>query len=424
VLPAAAVAVALAATGCASAAAPRPPVKAGPVAVLRGVASRVPAADPRPYGAADTVFGLDVLRAWCRAQPRSNIVFSPASLATGLGMAYPAAGGATAAAMARVLHLPAAGGKALEAGMRARWAAITGLDRPGVTLDGSNRVWSDPSLLPRRSYLNAVATADGAGLSRAPVLSQPERARQMINATIAADTRGHIPALLPPGSLTADAWVLTSALYLNATWATPFGAGQTRPGPFTTAAGRQATAQFMHGSGYRYATVSGWTAVALPYRGGGLAMTALLPPSGGGAAGCQIPAAAVLGTLSKDLRNPGAAAGTAGVALPKVSLSSHQDMKTLLTGLGMGVAFSTAADFTGLSPQACCISTVQHAATLRVAEKGTVGSAATGVGIAMSAGRAVREPQVAFSRPYLMLITGTATGEPLFLARVADPAAP
>ena len=31
---------------------------------------------------------------------------------------------------------------------------------------------------------------------------------------------------------------------------------------------------------------------------------------------------------------------------------------------------------------------------------------------------------VAFNRPYLMLITDTATGKPLFLARVADPAAP
>jgi serine protease inhibitor len=29
-----------------------------------------------------------------------------------------------------------------------------------------------------------------------------------------------------------------------------------------------------------------------------------------------------------------------------------------------------------------------------------------------------------FDRPYLLLVTDTATGEPLFLARVANPAAP
>jgi serine protease inhibitor len=54
-----------------------------------------------------------------------------------------------------------------------------------------------------------------------------------------------------------------------------------------------------------------------------------------------------------------------------------------------GVAFTPAADFTGLSPQACCIGLVEHAATLDVGEKGTV--------------------------------TSRATGEPLFMARVAGP---
>jgi serpin B len=98
-------------------------------------------------------------------------------------------------------------------------------------------------------------------------------------------------------------------------------------------------------------------------------------------------------------------------------------MKGLLSRLGMGIAFSPAADFAGLSPQACCIGLVQQAATLRVGEKGTVASAATAVGMAPTA---VRLPvrQVVFNRPYLMLVTDTATGEPLFLARVASPAAP
>jgi serine protease inhibitor len=31
-------------------------------------------------------------------------------------------------------------------------------------------------------------------------------------------------------------------------------------------------------------------------------------------------------------------------------------------------------------------------------------------------------PQVLFDRPYLMLVTDNTTGEPLFMARVANPA--
>jgi serpin B len=97
-------------------------------------AARMPAVSPRPYGAADLRFGLDLLGAWCQSQPRANIVFSPASLAAGLGLAYLGARDQTATAMARTLHLPAM--DRAEAGMRARQAALGGLDTSGVTVAG------------------------------------------------------------------------------------------------------------------------------------------------------------------------------------------------------------------------------------------------------------------------------------------------
>ena len=174
----------------------------------------------------------------------------------------------------------------------------------------------------------------------------------------------------------------------------------------------------MHSAGYRYATAGGWTAAALPYRGGRLTMTALLPRSGRVALGCQLPPAAALRTLDSALARAGPAAA---IALPKVSLVSRRDMNGLLTRLGMGIAFGGLADFAGLSPRACCIALVEHAATLQVGEEGTVGSAATAVGLVPTDTQVPAGPQIAFDRPYLMLVTDTATGEPLFLARVADP---
>jgi serpin B len=149
-------------------------------------------------------------------------------------------------------------------------------------------------------------------------------------------------------------------------------------------------------------------------------MTALLPPAG--ASGCAPPSAPQLTAMTARLTGP-AAARTSDIALPRVNLAVQVSMKALLSELGMGVAFTGSADFTGLSPQACCIGLVQQAATLRVGEKGTVASAATAVGLAPTA---VRLPvqQIVFDRPYLLLVTDTATGEPLFLARVASPAAP
>jgi serpin B len=180
----------------------------------------------------------------------------------------------------------------------------------------------------------------------------------------------------------------------------------------------------MNGSGFRSARVGGWTAVSLPYRGRKLAMIALLPPAGPAASpgGCPALSAGTLGQLTTALAR-GAGGGTPGetaIALPKVSLRSSASMQKLLTSLGLGIAFGQGADFTGLSPQACCITTVIHAATLAVSEQGTVASAATAVGIAPTA-EPVTLNRVVFDRPYLLLVTDTATGEPLFLARVANP---
>jgi serpin B len=402
------------AAGCGQAVAMRPQ----PTAASRGVTASDLAVTPRALGAADTAFGLNVLGAWCRRDPQANIVLSPESLATGLGMAYLGARGSTARAMRAVLHLPAVGA-GLDAALHARSAALRGLDGPGVTVAGTDRVWANPRMQPLPSYTRAVAAGYGATVGRAPLLTDPAAAARQIDAAIAAATRGHIPQLLGPGSLNGIAWVLTDALYLDADWSAPFPASQTRPGQFTTATGRQVSAEFLHGGAFRMVNGGGWTAVSLPYRGGKLAMTALLPDSGSG--GCPALPAHTLSGIAAAFAMPRAGGGLTGIALPKVSLRSSASLGNLLAGLGMSVAFSSGADFTGLSPQACCIGLVQHAATLAVTGKGTVGSAATAVGIAPTA-ISVPRGDVAFDRPYVLLVTDTQTGEPLFLARVADPA--
>ena len=390
-----------------------------PPVIADGVAAREPLMNPRPYGTADDALGLDVLRTWCQADPQANLVLSPSSLASGLGMAYLGARGGTARAMAGVLHLPVAGGRALEAGLQARSAALRGLSGAGVTLDASDQVWADPGLPTERSYLNAVATGYDAGVALAPLLHRPEQARQEINQAIAIATYGQIPQLLAPGMLQDIGWVLTDALYMHAAWATPFDPDETSPGPFTASSGQQVTAQFMTGGQYRAVRAGGWTAVWLPYRGGKLAMEALLPPAG--TAGCTMPAAATLGTMTSRLASGQPGVLTRSVVFPKVNLASQISLKPVLTSLGMGVAFSPAADFAGLSTRACCIGFVAHAATLDIGEKGTVASAATAVGVQATAGR-VLAPPVLFNRPYLMVVTDRATGEPLFMARVTDPA--
>jgi serpin B len=413
--------VAAAVAGCGSAPAATTAVDA---AMVRGVATAEPAVSPLPLAVADTGFGLDIMRAWCAQNPGRNLVFSPSTLASALGMAYLGARGATATAMARVLNLPASTSRAaLEAELQARIEALGNLDGPGVTLAASDQVWADPTLPTLGSYLNAVATGYHAGVAQAPFGTDPAKAAAEINQAIAAATRGHISQLVNAGMLDNIGWVLTSALYLDAKWATSFDPRKTEPGPFTPTGAKPVTVKFMNGDGLPYAAAGGWQAVSLPYQGGKLTMTALLPPAG--SASCALPSQASLSAIARTLDRPG---GAANVSLPKLNLDTAGgvgDMKPALEQLGMGVAVSMpGADFTGLSPQACCIGFVQQAATLQVGEKGTVGAAAAAVGmVAASAVAPQQTVTITFNRPYVLLITAKATGEPLFLAEVDNPAA-
>jgi serpin B len=373
----------------------------------------------RAYGQADTAFGLGLLHRVCAAKTASNIVLSPVSVSSALGLAYLGARGGTAAVMAKVLHLSTTSGPELAAGLRARLDLLASLVRPGVEFSQSNRIWADKSLPPLPSYLAALKSDYRAGLGRVPLASDPEAARRVINAAIDRDTHGHIPSLLPPNSLSGIGWLLTNAIYLKASWAQPFSRNLTSAAPFATGAGR-VTARYLTGQNFKVASLGGWTAASLPYRGHRLAMFALLPPSApsAGSGACQLPSTADLAALSSKLAT---SSHEMAVALPKVKLAWSGSLMTELAQLGMGQAFTDGANFTGISPQAGHIGLVQHAATLTVGEKGTVATAATAVGVMPLAMPAPRST-LRFDRPYLMVIEDTLTGEPLMLAWVANPA--
>ncbi|RFU39402.1 serpin family protein [Actinomadura logoneensis] len=380
---------------------------------LRGAVLDVPPGDPRPLGRADTAFGFGLLSAWCAADPNANIVLSPSSVASSLGMIHQGARGETAAAMARALHLPSGD---LLPGLRARTAALRALGDKKTSVRVSDQIWATAGVPTDKNYLARLATGYDAGVKTLDFAGAPEDARKAINAQIKKDTGGKIPELLTKGQVQSDTgWVLTDAVYLKAEWRTRF--KEASPDRFTTSDKRVVQAKLMNArSRFGYAHTAGWTAADLPYAGGGLRMTALLPDAT--APGCP----ALTGPLFDRLTGALGTGTDVDVFLPKTDLTSRRELTPLLTRLGMGVAFSGRADLHGISPKADRIQFVQHAATLRVDEKGTEGAAATGGGVSATALPApVEKIEVVFDRPYVMVVRDAKTGEPLFMARVADP---
>jgi serpin B len=92
----------------------------------------------------------------------------------------------------------------------------------------------------------------------------------------------------------------------------------------------------------------------------------------------------------------------------------------------MPQAFSADADFSGVTTaQRLRISEVVHKAYIDVDEQGTEAAAATAVVMTAAARFQGGDPpvEVIADRPFLFAVTDSATGLPLFLGRVSDPAA-
>jgi Serpin (serine protease inhibitor) len=96
----------------------------------------------RALSSGDAAFGLSLLSAVCHADPDRNVVLSPLSVTSGLGLAYLGARGGTAREMATVMHLPRVPASALTDDLRDRNELLGTLDRPGITFAETNRIWA------------------------------------------------------------------------------------------------------------------------------------------------------------------------------------------------------------------------------------------------------------------------------------------
>lgn len=387
--------------------------------------------DPAVAGPALGAVTGDLLRQ-VLDRKQGNVVFSPWSIVVALGMNRAGARGTTAAQLDGALHAPAASGGAnptLDAALNTAALVLdshnrdyeSGERKGTVTLRSANSTWARPDIIWQQDYLAALARFYGAGVHLADFGGDPDGSRERINDWVADHTEQRITDLVPDGAITPrTALALVNAIYLEAPWAQDFESEQTAPGTFTLADGTTKQVPMMHGSLSEATGFAGPThqGVTLPYLGGTLAMTAVLPHLGR--------ETEVAGWLSSDTGVTELLARTGEpdvqVTMPRFAFNSTVDLEAVLKALGVTDAFDEdRADYSGMTEQErLFISAALHQATIEVDEQGTVATAATAIVMGPTSAR-VDPQRISLDRAFFFVIHDVAARIPLFVGRVADP---
>jgi serine protease inhibitor len=340
------------------------------------------------------------------------VFISPLSASMSLGMTLNGARAGTFDAMRSALQFGTTSQADINGGYKSLISLLRGLD-PGVDFKIANSIWHRNGMTFSPPFLDAGKTYFDAAIQGLD-FTKVDASKATINDWVSDQTNAKIPAIID--DITSDdVMFLINAIYFKGIWRSRFDPNDTRPGDFRSAAGAKQSAQFMMlNEEIRHSSTNGVEAVDLPYGNAAFTMTVVLPPAG-------VSADEFSSTLTAT-QWEAIVAGLHGqpgtLWMPKLRLTYARTMNDDLTALGMGVAFTGRADFSGMagSPGDLEISYVKQKAYVDINEEGTEAAAVTVTGIKL-----VSAPvpfTLRFDRPYLFVIRERLSGTILFMAKI------
>lgn len=355
-----------------------------------------------------------------------NLFYSPYSISLALAMTYAGARGETAQQMADTLHFVLSQDRlhsafnSLDIELSRRGEDAKGKDDGGFRLNIVNAIWGQKGYHFLTTFLDLLAENYGAGLRIQDFVGAPEESRITINNWVSDQTEGRIRDLIPQGVIDElTRLVLTNAIYFNAAWQYPFNEDLTSDGSFYPLDGGEVTVPMMRQTELLgYAKGDGYQAVELLYDGGELSMVILLPAPGQFEAfEGALDAQQVDGIIDRLEQRQVA------LTMPKFEFESSFGLKEALAEMGMPVAFSESADFSGMTGNRdLLIADVIHKAFVSVDEAGTEAAAATAVVMALTS--VPDTPvEVTVDHPFVFLIRDIQTDTILFVGRIVNPSA-
>ncbi len=202
-------------------------------------------------------------------------------------------------------------------------------------------------------------------------------------------------------------------------WKTQFDASSTTSRTFTKPDGSTENVPTMYESeNQKVYRGNGFYVAEIPYGQGNYVMDILLPDNND--------LSAVSGSLTADNLSTWTASLTStkvNLYLPKFKYGYNIDLKNVLSLMGMGIAFTDAADFSNISDIGLLISKVLHQAYIQTDEEGTQAAAATVVEIEPTLVGPVQSITIYVNHQFIYLIREVTTNSVIFMGKVADPLA-
>ena len=273
-------------------------------------------------------------------------------------------------------------------------------------------IWlRDEGLSVEDAFLQATADYYGADAYAAKF---DQSTVKDINRWVEYHTDGMIDQLLEQISPSAMLYLI-SAMAFDAKWETPYKQNQIQKDSFTHTDGKTETVDMMTSKESVYLALGDALGVLKYYQGGRYAFAGILPPEGvapsdylASLSGEDL--AALLGSVRH---------GTVNAKIPAFSFSGDYLLNDALESLGMDLAFSSAADFSGIDKNApLSIGEVRHKTFIDLSAEGTRAAAVTSVSVKATSLSPNEPLYIHLNRPFVAVILDTQTGLPLFIGVV------
>ena len=284
-----------------------------------------------------------------------------------------------------------------------------------VVVESANSVWVSDDFSVRNRYVDLLSNDFNAFITTQN-FADPATLKA-INNWCAENTSGKITEIID--RLGPDmVMVLVNALYFNGPWEKAFDPANTAEDVFKGRSGNQKVSMMSAKMKLNYAEYQGCQIVELPYAGGNYSMFVVLPPAG-------MDADAVLPYVSESAFD--AAMGMlvqrdVRLKMPKFNLETSLILNEVLQDMGIRDAFSSAADFKGISAMGPLrLDKVQQKCFIEVAEKGTEAAAVTSAQIRLTSVRPEGAPvEMKVDRPFFFFIADRNEMQILFVGKIIN----